>query len=1394
MFILMICLFDFTAEQRISQVYPLPTTVTPQTFSTPVTNGRYSQTGDAYIHYPYGPAGTNIRILQKDGTLLYDLSQTGSNVNDFILVGDNLYAFGSTNGIMHYMLTYTLPTYMTYSATFAASHNLNLLWTFLIPSTSLVLVTTSTGGNVHRFDTSNWVLPPSTVNIPFLTGGTVDAMDVLPADKVVCAGQNSGIAVFDKLTMASVQTFTGDAQIGRISYDTLSSNGKTYVDYVENAGFNLKRAEFGVSAMISTFSVGLPGSINNLLPFPHIGYLMITVGNSLSVFRRTSLTLVESFTLTGEFSTKSIALSGGSAPTHKYVISGALVQTTPVSQTIFSTYEINLNYCASFSGTTCSVCFAGYQANSTVGDNRCILPEEYPPFYGASGRTIAPCKDTNCAECIKNYEACTLCKAGTYLNPLNSTCQVITEPSTFGIDPLNPQKLKQCEDFSCLNCPNSYLVCKACPAEVFILANGVCVSKLSSIAVESIYFDKVNPAMVIRFSQAVDSRPDLLYPKELTFTVTDYKGDNYTYLEDTRFTMEEANRVLRVSFKLTASIYNSTISVTQLSDVPQFYNKKAYLSKGEEFVLKDVRLIQSKLYDTMYRWRDWLGLLLWALALIQTSVGVFGDPEKGTAIFRGSAILTILAFLNGPVLHVGDLFISIGAGFSVPFLPSNLLSGLAGTHAQNCYPGDNFNKHEIKVSCSILQNYGSSLVWFLMSTICSLVFSIYAYSRWRSHANKSIQDPKYRPAPGLAKVIVWERYIGAKFIVAVVLASMPTSLLYALVSLNSMSKFTADILASLAVLLVVAFLTLALLKFTVNFLDKQNLVLIKKAHIKQQEQGLNRPKESDLTLSNLTSLTGSQKGVSVKRPGQVGVADQGDGQINKRILISSLLGKNKVAPLPHEGMKRRLNKIQKLESANSGNAGFALDSSVANHSQGAGFAGNDVQDEPKEGLEQSLDNSSLPMQESRVPRPGMNPGAEEQIPTHTSIVNHTVFSFVGYSFLRYKSDPYRSYSPVYFIPVVELIKTILQCLAIVRFADRGMTQIYAVGIFELLVLGLYVFGRPLQSTFNYFTVLLEKIFVCSLFTIKLINFAEMREEEQRQQSVDIWFFAFSLMFLAYVVLLGFVEIVEGVGNLRKIPAEILEEDQYLQQECKQFAQIEDAIVDFTRKMMLPIGNSNFLQSEIEKAPDYFIKSEAEDLRDPEPFQEPQLAISHIETSNIKSAHEPKPSMRLMIEKQSFVPSIKISSTNGDQNIKHSTKLQVGSPMDGATPQPTSKSRQDTNMTGAKLRSEDGGSNYSRSQDNSEDEVKANGFQSDLKHQPNSQQYRGVNFLDVASSITKSKQPPKRAQFGSKLMKQFEEPQLANNNSVEEDNQPRVFAYKSRARNLQHVHLSQDPPN
>jgi hypothetical protein len=139
--------------------------------------------------------------------------------------------------------------------------------------------------------------------------------------------------------------------------------------------------------------------------------------------------------------------------------------------------------------TKCESCkiASGSDPQFYLLDGYCILPDSFPPGYGAdiSTKTMVPCSDPNCDDCRTNKNICDLCKRASSLATQYYTYQggcylSGSLPDGYGANPITLISMS-CPN-NCRLCKEDYTVCIECyqsPSRFYVY-NGLCIS-LSSI-------------------------------------------------------------------------------------------------------------------------------------------------------------------------------------------------------------------------------------------------------------------------------------------------------------------------------------------------------------------------------------------------------------------------------------------------------------------------------------------------------------------------------------------------------------------------------------------------------------------------------------------------------------------------------------------------------------------------------------------------------------------------------------------------------------------------------------------------------------------------------------------------------------------------------------------------
>jgi hypothetical protein len=402
-----------------------------------------------YIHSEYGPAGAFIRGFRKDGTLVKGLNQTAPFSWSFVKTDNELVTFGANSEITKFTITYIYPDFFLFAGSFAVNHNLNLLRSVRDDNTTRIFVSTSTGGSLFVFEAASLNAPTQTTTLPSFASSSMTALTSIEGALII-GGATSSLSFVDKTSMNEELTVSIETGVTEILEDKLAIYDYYGVfDFACDSVKTVFRRGLSITGWVFLQSATFTNSINNLVEFRAVNYLLIGADTKLQIIKRTTYETVIEQLLDGVFASSSIGCCEEFK--FKYILSAPIVLTSG-SKIIFNTYEIDLNYCSSYSGKTCNTCNIGYKLNNQSADNRCITEDEYPPRYGIKGSTISPCLDTHCDVCAKAFYKCQVCQAGFYINAVSFNCSSLGESPQFGVDPLNTSLIDRCADSECRRC------------------------------------------------------------------------------------------------------------------------------------------------------------------------------------------------------------------------------------------------------------------------------------------------------------------------------------------------------------------------------------------------------------------------------------------------------------------------------------------------------------------------------------------------------------------------------------------------------------------------------------------------------------------------------------------------------------------------------------------------------------------------------------------------------------------------------------------------------------------------------------------------------------------------------------------------------------------------------
>jgi hypothetical protein len=449
LYLYMVCLFSLGCTQplsRISQIYPQPSETVFQQFTGTPSNGYFLSANSIYLHSEYGPEGAFIRGFKKDGTLVKGLNQTAPFSRSFVRADDTLVTFGVTSEIRKFTITYTYPDFFVFSGNFSIGHNRNLLRSVKDENTTRIFVSTSTGGFLYVYEASSLNAPTQSATVATFVASSMNALTSIEG-AVIIGGTANSLSFVDKVSMNEELTVPVESGVTAVLEDKLAYyNQYGILDFACDSVKTLFRRELAPTGWVHLQFATYTDQINNLVEFRAVNYLLVGSGSKLQIIKRTTYVTVTELALNGVLVSSSIGCC--EELKFKYTISAPIVLTSNAN-TIFNSYQIDLNFCSSYSGQTCNTCNIGFKLNNQSIGNICITEDEYPPRYGIKGSTISPCLDTRCDVCAKAFYKCQVCQPGYYINGVYFNCSTLAENPRFGIDPLNVSVINRCSDSEC---------------------------------------------------------------------------------------------------------------------------------------------------------------------------------------------------------------------------------------------------------------------------------------------------------------------------------------------------------------------------------------------------------------------------------------------------------------------------------------------------------------------------------------------------------------------------------------------------------------------------------------------------------------------------------------------------------------------------------------------------------------------------------------------------------------------------------------------------------------------------------------------------------------------------------------------------------------------------------
>ena len=117
----------------------------------------------------------------------------------------------------------------------------------------------------------------------------------------------------------------------------------------------------------------------------------------------------------------------------------------------------------------CTQCAAGKYRNSLLAGGVCLLPSEFAARHGidATNVLMKACTDSNCLECLSNFDSCSTCDSTYFRHTADNKCyNTATMPVGFGPNTGNSQT-QACSVTFCKICNLNPSLCQECNSGYF---------------------------------------------------------------------------------------------------------------------------------------------------------------------------------------------------------------------------------------------------------------------------------------------------------------------------------------------------------------------------------------------------------------------------------------------------------------------------------------------------------------------------------------------------------------------------------------------------------------------------------------------------------------------------------------------------------------------------------------------------------------------------------------------------------------------------------------------------------------------------------------------------------------------------------------------------------------
>ena len=159
------------------------------------------------------------------------------------------------------------------------------------------------------------------------------------------------------------------------------------------------------------------------------------------------------------------------------------------------------------------------------------------------------------------------------------------------------------------------------------------------------------------------------------------------------------------------------------------------MSINQEFFVGDIRYVKSGRYDFVKSLDGIIQPILWPFSVLSLLLGNVYSPLFSGMLMRAISICNVFGHLNGPHLHSSDLlFYAVGQ----TALPLGIHESIrVSQEKMECKPPKSYSKTQNSyASCSIVDLYFKSILFYLLYSLPALFLSFKTYKSLQAHRKK----------------------------------------------------------------------------------------------------------------------------------------------------------------------------------------------------------------------------------------------------------------------------------------------------------------------------------------------------------------------------------------------------------------------------------------------------------------------------------------------------------------------------------------------------------------------------------------------------------------------------------------------------------------------------------